>query len=374
MSVNRIIHIVPSLRRGSGVIGVVMNYYRNIDRGQIQFDFVYMLETENSFKEEIKSLGGNCYYIGKPGFMNFINVRRKFENVLKTYSYKIIHNHVSQIGMFLFSLACKNGVKEIILHSHNSNAAETKFKTLRNNILNRLTVKFSTLYFACSLKAGRFLFGDKAVDNNEVYILNNAVDLESFKFSEQVRDCYRTKFNIEDKIVIGNIGRFCIQKNQLFLIDLFNYYHKNNPNSILILVGGGEMEDDIKTRIKDLQLDKDVIFTGVRKDISSLLSMMDILVMPSLFEGLPVIGVEAQANGIPCLFSSEITEETKVLDNVMFTNLNDSVQIWSENIDNLVKQPHLKCNRDMVDYGFCIKTESEKLTKYYISRINMIKR
>ena len=229
--------------------------------------------------------------------------------------------------MSFFSLwAAKSAKVPVrIVHAHSTTNKQEKKKNLMKQVLRPFSKVFANRYFCCSELAGRWLFGNKIYNQGKVYLLNNAIDVEKFKYNEKARKAKRKELNIKDKdLVIGHIGRFVKQKNHEFLIDIFNEIHKQNKNTILLLAGDGPLKEEIQNKVKKIGLEKNVQFLGQRNDANELYQAMDAFVLPSLYEGLPVVGVEAQTAGLPCFFSTDMTKETKVLDSTKFIELSKS--------------------------------------------------
>ena len=306
---------------GGGVEAVVMNYYRHINHSKIQFDFICYDDSTNIPYDEIESLGGRVILI--PPYQKVFKYQKELQKVLKERKYKIVHSHINTLSVFPLYAAKKVGIPIRIAHSHSTtNKAEWK-KNLMKQVLRPLSRKYATDYFCCSELAGRWLFGNTAYENGDVYLLNNAIDLDRFAYNVKVRKEKRAELGLSDNnIVIGHIGRFVAQKNHTFLIDIFNEIHKQNENVILLLAGQGPLQDDIKEKVKMLGLTDCVKFLGQRSDANELYQAFDMFLLPSLYEGLPVVGVEAQAAGLLCVLSDDMTKETKVLDSTVFMSLN----------------------------------------------------
>ena len=255
-----------------------------------------------------------------------------------------------------------------IAHSHSTTNKKESKKNLVKQVLKPFSKVFATNYMCCSEYAGRWLFGNSTYDKGKVYLLNNAIDLNKFKYNKSLRLSKRKELNINDNtLVIGHIGRFVEQKNHNFLIDIFNELHKKNNNSILLLVGQGPLIDEIKNKVRDLKLEDCVIFLGQRDDVSELYQVFDVFLLPSLYEGLPVVGVEAQATGNLCYLSSSMTEETKILDSTKFMSLDNSDNEWADNIlKDLKTYKKHDTEKEVSSYKFNIKEEAIKLEKYYI--------
>lgn len=350
---------------GGGVEAVVMNYYRNIDRNKIQFDFICDEDSTNIPYDEIKKLGGKVIII--PPYQKVIEYHKALKKVLKEGNYKIVHSHINTLSVFpLFAAKCV-GVPVRIAHSHSTSNKKEWKKTLMKNALKPFSKVFATDYFACTEHAGRWLFGDKEYDKGNVYLLNNAIDLDKFKYDEKVRKRKRKELGIkDDTFVIGHIGRFVAQKNHTFLIDIFNELHKKNKKTILLLIGQGPLMDEIKEKVEDLNLTKNVIFLGQRDDVNELYQAMDLFFFPSLYEGLGMVLIEAQASGLPCVCSTEVPKIAKVTNNLVFIPLFSSREEWTLKIVKLLKKYERKdCKKYIQKHSYDITEESKKLEKKY---------
>lgn len=350
---------------GGGVEAVVMNYYRNIDRNKVQFDFICDEDSKYIPKEEIEKLGGKIILI--PPYQKPFKYHKELKRVLKEGKYKIVHSHISTMSFFSLWAAKSAKVPIRIAHAHSTTNKQEKKKNLMKQVLRPFSKVFANRYFCCSELAGRWLFGNEAYDQGKVYLLNNAIDVDKFKYNEKVRKAKRKELNIKDKdLVIGHIGRFVKQKNHDFLIDIFNEIHKQNKNTILLLAGDGPLKEEIQNKVKELGLEKNVQFLGQRNDANELYQAMDAFVLPSLYEGLPVVGVEAQASGLPCFFSTDMTKETKVLDSTKFISLTHTSKYWADKILNEIKSfKRQDTIKEITDNNFNIKKEAEKLENYY---------
>lgn len=352
---------------GGGVEAVVMNYYRHIDKTKFQFDFICDNDSTNIPYEEIESLGGKVILI--PPYQKVFKYHIELKKVLKKGNYKIVHSHINTLSVFSLFAAKSAGVPIRIAHSHSTTNKKEKKKNLLKQVLRPFSKLFATEYMCCSELAGRWLFGDKMYDRGKVYLLNNAIDLDRFKYDEKVRREKRKEFNIdEDTLVIGHIGRFVAQKNHTFLIDVFNEIHKKNVKSVLLLAGQGPLIDEIKDKVDRLGLTNFVKFLGQRADANDLYQAFDVFLLPSLYEGLPVVGVEAQAAGNLCYFSNDMTKETKVLDSTTFMGLANSAEEWATCILNDVKN-YIRTStiKEITDNNFNIEKEASKLENYYLN-------
>lgn len=355
---------------GGGVEAVTINYYRNIDKNKVQLDFICDEDSTNIPYEEIEKMGGKVIII--PSYSKPFKYHKALKKVLKEGNYKIIHSNINTLSVFsLFAAKCA-GVPIRIAHSHSTTNKKEKKKNLMKQVLRPFSKVFATDYMCCSELAGRWLFGNKEYDKGNVYLLNNAIDLDKFKYNESLRKKKRKELGIKDNtLVIGHIGRFVAQKNHDFLIDIFDEIHKKNNNSILLLAGQGPLMEDIKNKVKELNLDDNVKFLGQRNDANELYQALDVFLLPSLYEGLPVVGVEAQAAGLLCYLSDDMTKETKVLDITKFMSLNNTPKEWADNIlDDVKKYKRIDTSKEMTAKNFNIKEEAKKLEEYYLNLYN----
>lgn len=322
----RILHVVPNMNSG-GLENLIMNIYRNIDRSKVQFDFLVHYQERGFFDDEIEKLGGKIYRFSfreDHRFFQYVKELNQFFNIHQEY--KVVHAHMASLGFVYLKIAKKHGVPVRIAHSHGTSYLKTvkgyiKFLTFK-------LIKYqANVYFACSTEAGKYLFGQK----RKFTIIPNAIDLQRFDYNKKVRNEVRNELMLDDdQLVIGNIGRFNLQKNHTFLLSIFHEIVKKRNNTTLLLVGKGELEDEIKEKVKSLKLENKVKFFGLRKDVDRLYQAMDVFLMPSLFEGLPLTGIEAQASKLTCYFSDTITKEVVISDNVQFLPLTAKAEEWAE--------------------------------------------
>lgn len=364
----RIAHIIGKWV-GGGVEAVVMNYYRHIDKTKIQFDFICDDDSTNIPYKEIESLGGNVILI--PPYQKVFTYHKELKRILKEGNYKIVHSHINTLSVFsLFAAKCAK-VPVRIAHSHSTTNKKEKKKNLMKQFLRPFSKIFANNYMCCSELAGRWLFGNREYEKGNVYLLNNAIDIDKFKYDKKIRKQVRNQLNIaDDTLVIGHIGRFVEQKNHIFLIDIFNEICKQEKDCILLLAGQGPLQNEIKDKVNKLELNDKVIFLGQRSDANRLYQAFDIFILPSLYEGLPVVGVEAQAAGLLCFLSDDMTKETKVLDITNFISLSSSIEYWRDAILNSYDLFTRKItNKEMTLNGFNILKEALKLQELYLKLI-----
>ena len=339
----KVIHSVSLMNR-AGQETLLMNIYRKIDRKKIQFDFQCSERGVGDYDAEIKKLGGKILYLGenkiKIPYLKYLGDIVLQYIFFKKYSeYDVFHIHTYHaFNAWLSIVGAKlAGMKHIILHSHNSQGMHPRLHKIFRKILGGMKIE----RYACSRDAAEWMFGKNCVEKNKVHIVKNGIVPEEFTFSEEGRKAKRKELNIEDKVTIGHIGRFAKQKNHEFLIDIFSEFVKLEKNTILLLVGDGELRPSIQQKAKELGLLDKIKFLGIRDDIKELLWAMDVFLFPSLYEGLSVSTVEAQAAGLPCLLSTGISAECKMTDNVEFIPLDASAEVWALQMKKICKQGHL---------------------------------
>lgn len=357
----KILQVVPSLSRVNGVASYAMNYYRNISN--IDMDFVVAnLDTKSDYFEEINANGNKIYNLSKNLSKNFIDYIYKIKKFFKENAnkYDIIHCHVANAGAIFLYYAKKYGIKVRIIHSHATATSDNKIKQIRNNLILPLTIHNATNYFACSDKAGKAMF-----KNKKYYVVNNAINCEKYEFNEVYRKEIRNEFNIEnDEFLIGNIGRYVNQKNQEYLLKIANELNKKEIKYKIFIIGTGPLKSRLHDQRRKNNLEQNVIFIDPRNDVYKFYSAFDLFILPSLYEGLPVVGIEAQCNGLPCLFSDTITKEVKINDNVKFISLKNLAD-WKECIIN--KYFKREETKYFDSSSFNIKVEAKKLERIYIS-------
>lgn len=350
-----------------GIEAFVMNYYRELADKGIQFDFVCMYD-KIAHEEEIRSLGGEIFYVPDVK-KNYFGYVRKMKKILNPEAYGAVHvNMLSAANITPLKLCARAGMKKIIVHSHNSSVPGL-VRSLMDRMNRPGLNRYATARFACGEKAARWMFGDFAFEHGEVKIIRNAVDVDKYIFSEEKRNQVRREHGFGERLVIGHVGRFDLQKNHEGLLDIFQEISRREPDAVLCLVGDGGLKEHIQKKAADAGLKEKVFFMGVRENVEDFLSSMDVFLFPSLFEGLPFTLVEAQTNGLPCVVSDTITTEAFLGGNQVRTlSLKESKDRWAGAVLECTGQgrkSEQELRRELMKRHFDIKKEAERLRHLY---------
>ena len=349
-----------------GIECLLMNLYRNIDRSKVQFDFMVHRAKTGYFDREIESLGGRIYRCKPFNPFHHLSYLNNMRKVFASHpEYKIIHAH-SDLKMWPLRLAKEAGIPVRIAHCHNmETSVDLKWLFLEYEKL--FIKRYCTHLFACSKTAAAWLYGEKAVKNNQVVYVKNGIEPEKYQFSEAIRNRVRRELNLKDEFVIGHVGRFAKQKNHAFLLDVFAEIRRRDPRAVLMLIGTGSLLPEIKEKAACLGIKESVIFTGVRSDVPELMQAMDVFAFPSLYEGLPIASVEAQAAGLPCVISDTVTKEIALTDSVKFLSLSEPPEIWAERILRFKQGFQRKPTTEQIKRaGFDIRDTAQKLERFYL--------
>lgn len=354
----RILQIVNYMGRG-GLETMLMNYYRHIDREKFQFDFLTHRNQEAEYDQEIQNMGGIIYRVPRVNPLSFSYHKEEMDVFLR-HKYRIAHCHMDCMSAFPLYHAKKAGVPIRIAHSHNKDQKKD-IKYPVKMICKGLIPRVANQLFACGTEAGNFMFG-----NHPFKIMKNAIKVKDYVFNDQVRNQVRQEFNLSNNIVLGNVANFSKQKNHTFLLDIFSIYHEMHKNSKLLLVGDGTGRTRIEEKICKLGLQDDVIMTGVRSDVNRILQAMDVFVFPSLYEGLGIVAIEAQASGLPCIISDEVPEEAIVTELVRRLPLSEDAGIWASEIDKVVNVKRTNQEECIKQKGYDILSNTKWLEEFYL--------
>ncbi len=371
----RILQVFTIMGRG-GAESMIMNYYRNMDREKVQFDFLVHRQEEGAFDKEIKSLGGSIYRLSPinpffPG--NYYQELRTFFKEHKEYT--VIHSHLNTFTSFVFKIAEEFKIPYRIAHAHTA-TEKIKFndiihpksakEALKKSVKFRLKKRIhdhTTHYFSCGEKAGNWLFGTE----QPFRIMNNAIDAEKFVYNPEISKKYKKENGLENQLIIGHIGNFTEPKNHTYLLKIFQKIHQKKADCRLVLIGDGPLRKTIESEAKQRSIDDKIHFLGLRSDIANLCQMLDIFVFPSLYEGLPVTLIEAQAAGLKIFASDTITNEVHITDNISFLSIKDDPSVWADKI--LKNQSYKRTNTfdQIKKHGYDIKSGVKAFEDFYVS-------
>lgn len=368
----RILFFMGETMYYGGTESFIMNYYRHMDHNKIQIDFVYQSNKKGVFDDELISYGSQIYRV-QPKFKHPFQYSKQIKDLLLSEKYNIVHSQMDAIGAWPLGIAKYVGVPIRIAHSHSTAHLTNNFiKKCVLNIAKIMLRKTATHFFACSKDAGKFMFGEKLTNAKKVKVIHNGIDLDSYAYSEIKRKNIRYEFGLTNDLVIGHIGRFREEKNHVKILSIFQEVLKKNTTAKLILVGNGPLERKIRKKVNEMKIENSVIFTGVRNDVCNILNAFDVFLFPSLFEGLSVVAIEAQANGLPCIFSKTLADETIISDLVIQKSLTASDKSWCKAIMKARNMGRKDCHEKLRSAGYDINTEARKLQSIYMKLAGVI--
>lgn len=348
-------------------MSVVMNYFRHIDRSRAVFDFFYYKASSgNDYRQEIEDLGGRC--LPSDAGKNVLRIRSALSRLLQDNPgvYRVAHLHHPAMARFLYPVLRRHGVGAVIVHSHSTAYSDSRLSALRNRVLCHRLDRYSDTRLACSREAGEFLFGAAGFD-----VLPNAIEVDAFAFDPGLRASVRESLGLNGALVVGHVGRFSEEKNHRFLVSVFAELLKMDRACHLLLVGDGQLRGAIETMVLDQGLQEKVTFLGNRPDVKALYQAMDVLLLPSLFEGLPMVGVESQCAGLPIVCSDRVPEEVAI-GNSSFLSLELTPRQWAERVRQVVVESGSGAQRSggvgmARDKGFDVTVEAGNLLRRYES-------
>lgn len=363
----RILQCVNNMHR-AGLETMLMNYYRNIDREKIQFDFLTHRPQRSDYDDEIESLGGKIYYAPRLYPQNYSKYFKWMKQFFSEHpEYKIIHSHIDAMSYLPLKAAKKAGIPVRIAHSH-STSIDRDFKYLLKQYYRYRLQSVLTHEFSCGKAAGDFLF-----QNDKFTLIPNAVDAKKFYYDESVRNAVRVELGISKQtFVMGHVGRISYPKNHCFLIDIFKEFYAINKNSILLIVGTGDMEEEIKKYASESGVSENIKFLGNRNDTERLYQVFDVFILPSLFEGVPLVGIEAQFADLPCFFSDKVPAEVVFSDKTNFISLNQSAEKWAREIANVDITKRDSGRSIIINADYNIQTAHNILEEKYYELFELI--
>ena len=357
-----------------GVEAYIFNYFKTIDKNKFGFDFFVCGDSKIIDRDFVEQNG--CKIFDMPEITSIFSYLRFLRTHFKNDQYDIVQANLNTLSFIPLYAAKKEGVKIRIANSLSTSSKKDGLRNFIKKILKLFAKAFATNYFACSNFAGKWMFGNDIVGKNNYFLVRNAIPLNNYKFDNSKRNEIRKRLNLGDEFVVGTVGRLEKQKNQIFLINIFYELKQKHSNAKLIIIGEGSLKNELIKTIKTFNLEKDVLIldssvTGVGKEMANFYNVFDVFVLPSLYEGLPTVGLEAQANGLPCFFSDNITKETTITDKVHFKSLTSGSLSWAED---MLEYLDFK-NRNLIikNSDFDITHASIVLENIYINLVEEIK-
>lgn len=335
-----------------GIEVFIKNYYLAIDNRDISFTFL-VWDDKICFSDEFLKKGIKIEKLNCSRRKNPFAYYREIKEFLKTHEYfDIIHLHLQSASSIAVAVFGKRYGKKVIVHSHSSRV-KGKLSTLMHNFNKYRLRHIADYFFACSEESGKWMFGERITKSGKFKVLKNAIDVKKYGYDERTRHEVRKELGIsENAKVVGHVGRFVEVKNHAYLLRIFKGVLKKEPEAILMCVGKGPLEEEIKRQIKELGIEQNVLLTGVRYDLERIYQAMDVFVMPSLYEGFPISVLEAQASGLSCVLSDNITRDVGINQNVWYIALSKDIQMWADKITACLEAPRLPedLNRTAVEY------------------------
>ena len=362
----RVLHVLGCLNR-EGAETMIMNLYRNINRTEIQFDFIVHVTDKCDYDDEILEMGGRIYRIPHFCGKNYFQYKKAWSMFFESHpEYKIIHGHLRSTASIYLSIAKKYG-RITIAHSHSTSSRGNMPEQFIKNILQLPIRHIADYLFACSDEAGKWLFGEKSIKANNYKVIKNAINIEKYAFDEDKRNKMRKDLNIQNKFGVGHVGSFTPPKNHKFLIEIFYEICRKNENALLLLIGDGELRMQIEKQIEALLVQDKIILTGIVSNVNDYMQAMDVLVFPSIFEGLPLAIVEAQASGLPCIISDAITDEVRITSKIRAVSLSKRADEWADIAISVKTTERANVKHIIEKSGFDIRDTVEKLSLFYES-------
>lgn len=371
----RILQVVGRMDRG-GIETMLMNLYRHVDREKVQFDFLAHYGREAVYNDEIRAMGGRIYempalrdetHIYYWRLFSYLKALHKFFKEHKEY--RVIHGHMTNTASLYMPIAKKYGVTCCISHSHSTRGKKGHLGFV-TDMLQKSICRHATDYFACSEGARHWFYPQSLVDSGRVQLIANAVDAQRFRFSPEVRKKLREEMNLGDSLAVVCVARFRPEKNHGFLIEVLRELVKKRKDVVFVFAGDGPCEDEIKEKAREYGIEEHTRFLGMRTDVPEILQAVDAFVLPSIWEGLPVTAIEAQAAGLHCVVSDTLTQEMNVLGMVEYVSLEASYEKWGEALICAATQPRRDTYEEMKRSGYDINTTAPWLQEFYIQKHN----
>ncbi len=361
----RVLHVVGKMHYG-GMETLIMNIYRHIDRSKVQFDFLVHYEEPGEYDEEIRELGGKIFVMPKTVPQNYFIYKKALFNFFTEHQeYKIIHGHLQSVAFLYHKIAKKTGDRCCITHSHAS-GYDKNLKGIFSYLTALLAQNNTDVFFGCSNAACEAYFKKAIKSGKKMTVIKNGIDSSKYIFNSAIRKKVREENNLGDALVVGHTGRLSPAKNHVFLLKIFNEILKRNENSILLLAGDGPLKDAIRETAEKMNIYSNIRFLGARSDINELLQAEDIFVLPSLYEGLGIALIEAQAAGLKCFASTAVPQDANITDLLNYIRLEKSPEYWAEEILKSIPYERINTNSDIVNSGFDIAETAKELEAFYL--------
>lgn len=358
----RVAQIMGKLWAG-GVEAVVFNYYRAIDKEKIQFDFFYDADSTVEPPQDLIDMGAHFYKI--PPYQNLINYLKTLKSYLKMNRYVIVHSHINTLSIFPLYAAWRVKIPIRIAHNHSVPGGKEFKRNALKYFLKMFSKIFSTDYFACSEKAGRWMWGDSTYEKGKVYIVKNAIDFKRFKTNDSEAETLRTELDVKGKFIVGHVGRFTYAKNHMFLISIFKEICKFRKDAVLLLVGDGELHDQIVNELKKNEIQDKSILIGKVTCPEKYYGIFNVVILPSIFEGLPLTAIESQVAGVPILVSDAIPKEAQISNAFIRKSLSISSREWAKTA---IELSNVKLVLNEKSKEFNIIDQANELCKWYVER------
>lgn len=371
----RVLNVLGTTNLG-GAESRVMELYRAMDKRKVQFDFLVHTDKEGQYDAEIKQLGGRIYHVPRFRVINILSYRKALHRFFGDHKeFVAVQGHMTSTAAIYLPIAKKAGVSMTIAHARSA-GVDRGLKGIATKIL-RSSLKYKTDFcFTCSAEAAEAVYGKNWIEAGQVWTIPNAIDVQRFVFQEKVRQQVRKELGFDHEFVIGHVGRFGFMKNHSYLIDIFAQLCKIRDDAMLVLIGDGELKQEIQEKVNQLGLIKRVRFLGNRFDVERYYQAFDYFVFPSVFEGLPGSVAEAQAAGLQCLVSDQVTREAALTDLAVYKSIEEPPAGWaSEIMRNAKKALHREEHSGTIekifrDKGFDVRQQAAAMEAFYISGVN----
>lgn len=357
----RVLHVVGTMNRG-GIETMLMNFYRNIDRDKIQFDFAVHGSGIGEYEPEIRALGGRIYHVRSKS-ESFLGNLADLTRVVKENHYNIVEVHQDAMSMFALRCAKKGGASVRIAHAHSTSMPPSRLGKIVYPYALKRTLRYTTDKFSCSRKSAEYLFQGNVAGTHYIY---NGIETERFRFSESAREKIRQMYELGDAFVLGQVGNFLHPKNQLFTLEVFRELLKMNPQARLVFCGAGKDMEACRQRASDLGILQAIVFAGNVDNVHEMLSAFDALILPSFYEGFPVSVIEGQCSGLSCFVSDTITQETKITDRIHYCSLKAAPRVWAQEILGVPDTDRHAYADQVKQAGFDIGSVIHKLQEFYL--------